>query len=283
MARLVGDQEALALCLFNRAGASKHWGMGSDEAVPFLTECLELYREMGDRPLDEASCIQSLAACEIGDDHGESLARQAHEMFREHLGPDHHKTVGAQWVLGQILLLQGKAADAEPLLRQTLEMYENIYDKDHPKNQVVRRKLAACLTLQGNRDEANEILKGAPQATEPLEVMYCLYYHNVVDQLAKQERYQEAVPILDEMRNKYDGVQSKFGPDHRITKLYQNALAKLYAMTGQQEEARKWYDEADGETDTNGAREEQIQQIRTDVSRLLGIEDAELPSSVPGD
>ncbi|TWU22592.1 serine/threonine protein kinase [Bythopirellula polymerisocia] len=280
MARLVSDQETLALCLCNRAGSSTHWGMGSDEAVPFLTESLELYREMGNRPLDEAACIQRLAACEIGDDHGESLARQAHEMFHEHLGPDHHKTLGAQWVLGQILLVQGKEADAEPLLRQTLVMRERIYDKDHPMNQVVRRKLAACLTLQGNRVEANEILRGASKASEPLEVMYLLYYLNVVGFLSNQERYDEAVPIMEEMRNKYDEVQSIYGSDHNLTKEYQNALAKLYAMTGQPKEARKWYDEADGVVDKNGARAGQTQHIRTEVSRLLGIENAELPGSV---
>lgn len=206
MARVLDDQETLADCLLIRAEAFKTWNMNTAEAIPIYQEALAIYGGLKNRRTEEAKCPRGLAGTQTLDPHSLTLARRAHGIFSEELGDNHPDTVDSLWNVGQLLLIQDHASEAEPVLRETLRMMEIIFEKNHPLNHIVRIKLASSLALQGKWSEANIVIDEAPTDIQPNELHYAnLYYLNLFDFLVHYDQLDEAKRVLEKMEVNADG------------------------------------------------------------------------------
>ena len=134
------------------------------EAEAELRQFLPVYRSADGARY--AECLNSLA-CAIckqtryGEAEGvcrDGLAIRE-KLFPHEQYPDGNlEIVGSSMVLSEILLGQGRAAEAEPLLRQCVAVGER-KAKSHEKAPVIRSLLGASLMGQGRFEDAEPLLK----------------------------------------------------------------------------------------------------------------------------
>jgi serine/threonine-protein kinase len=72
----------------------------------------------------------------------EPLLREAVEIRRASLGPDHPYTARAESQLGECLALQRRIGEALPLLRHAAEILRAVLGDDHPEARQARKRLA---------------------------------------------------------------------------------------------------------------------------------------------
>ncbi len=235
MARSFQDQEALTECLYYRARASAYWGMGDAEAIPFLRELLALYRKKVDDPVAMATCIRMLASSSLDVTEAENLMREAHEIFLKHLGEDAPKTLDAIWGLGQVILDDGRATEAEPLLRQSLEQWPAILGTSHPIYPIVCRMLAASLALQDRWDEAFEVLNAIQKDSIRDKDEFYLFAR-IIKTNWSQGRKDKALVALEKMKKRLDEYRSEEVPNLNMITLYHRELIDLYELVGEKKE-----------------------------------------------
>jgi tetratricopeptide (TPR) repeat protein len=236
MARSFDDQQALAECLYYRARASAYWGMGTEESIPYLRELLALYRETRDDPVAMATCMRMLAASGPDVTEAEQLMRQTHEIYRKHLGENDPKTLGAIWGLGQVILDDGRATEAEPLLRQSLAQWPDILGTSHPIYPIVCRMLASSLALQDRWDEAFEMLQTIQKDSIRNENEFFMFAR-VVKGNWSQGRKDKALLALKRMKERLDEYRSADEPNLDMITLYQRELIGLYELVGAKQKA----------------------------------------------
>jgi serine/threonine protein kinase len=166
MARNCGDPETLATCLTSAAWSFKVWGYVDSDAVPYLREALDLYKQLGTNPVAVANGMTSLgsAVSHTDIDEAESLLLEAIEIHRKHQGPDHPAVAGGLQTLGQVYLMAGKADQAESVLVPALDAWRKIYTPDHPQRPLVLRWVVQAMALNGKLDQTESLIRDDLQA-----------------------------------------------------------------------------------------------------------------------
>ena len=141
----LSDQPDIRAALLHTTG-SIFSALGSfTQAEEQLTEALEIRRRLnGNDDPEVAESMSALASVrkELDDDldEAERLARQAVEILRHRLGPDHTDLTYPLIELCSVLCYRGKFDSAEPLANEALALAQQLPAKDH-------RKITALETL----------------------------------------------------------------------------------------------------------------------------------------
>ena len=93
----------------------------------------------------------------------EALFRQAYELRRSQLGPEHPDTIASLVRLGALLRTHGRAADAEPLLRQAL----GALGQSGTEEVEILVELAETLAALGRAAEAEDSYRRSLERAEP--------------------------------------------------------------------------------------------------------------------
>jgi hypothetical protein len=87
------------------------------------------------------------------------MLTMALEIYREHYGEEHRKTLGCGTSLATALYENGKYKEAEAMSRQTIEISERVLGREHPDTLINMNNLALALTVQGKNEEADMIYR----------------------------------------------------------------------------------------------------------------------------
>ena len=128
-----------------------------------LTEALALRRRLDERvPLgDSLTDLASLYLAKAEYDRAELLFREAVEVYRRQLGPEHPITATGLNNLGITLYRKGDFAAAEPLLREALRLQRRDLGDDDPAVAGSLENLAGMLAERGDVTAAEPLAREA--------------------------------------------------------------------------------------------------------------------------
>ncbi len=116
------------------------------EAVVKASAAQKVYEESFGKHYDQYPTVliyKGLSLVRTGHaDEGEQLVRQAYEIRKNSMPPEHFWRAVAESALGECLLLRKKFAEAEPLLRESLGSLEASQGADNPRTVLARQRLA---------------------------------------------------------------------------------------------------------------------------------------------
>ncbi len=148
----------------------------------------------------------------------ESLLRQAVQIRRRVLGPDHPDTLRSQGDLSIALFQDGRYSEAENLQKQTLASLRRVLGPEHPDTLKSMNTLAVLLMAEGRYPEAEALARQAvdlrrrilgPEHPDTLKSL-----HNLALATRAQHRYPEAEVLF---RQVVEIERRTLGPDHPLT------------------------------------------------------------------
>lgn len=115
------------------------------EAIQNAGEAQRIYETSFGKHYDQYPTVLiykglSLVKTGRGDD-GEALVREAYEIRRKSLPPEHFWFAIAESALGECLMLRNKSGEAAPLLRESLASLERTQGTDNPRTILARSRL----------------------------------------------------------------------------------------------------------------------------------------------
>ena len=101
----------------------------------------------------------------------EKIYRQALDIQRRVVGPEHPDTLLTMDNLNNTVAEQGRYAEAEKLCRETLDIRRRVLGSEHRDTATSKYELAGLLARQGRRGEALSVLReavdhGLPSGTD---------------------------------------------------------------------------------------------------------------------
>jgi tetratricopeptide (TPR) repeat protein len=221
MARRCGDPEILFTCLWRYAGSFRGWGMFPAESKPYLREAYDLKKQMGNDPVGLASAMHLYSGFLTNVEEQEQMLRDALDLFRKHLPPEHPKTIQGVFSLGQLLVNGGKFAEAEQVMTEALQGFHKIHDVNHPYQSIVLRYLIYALIGQGKMKEAETELQKHAEAF-PANVNY--YYMLIRFRMQHGSPGGATGPLLKDLQAKLE--QGEFSYPWAISLLHVGAEDK---------------------------------------------------------
>jgi eukaryotic-like serine/threonine-protein kinase len=159
-------------------------------------------------------------------------------LRRQRLGPEHADTLEAVDELANVLLDQGKLAEAEPLLRQNLDVSRRVLGPEHVQTLNALNNLASLLQEQGKLAEAEPLwrqnLEIRLRVAGPDHPDTQAALNNLAGLLHAEGRLAEAEPLY---RQSLEGLRRLLGPEHPDTLATVNNLAMLLQAQGKWDEA----------------------------------------------
>jgi len=170
--RMLGpDAPALAETLDGLAILAQFHGR-YDEAEGYLTRALAILREDGEsQPRRISEVLErrgSLRSDRQQLDASEADFREAIDVDRRALGPDHPEVLDKQNALANTLRYHGKLAAAEALFRETLAAQRRVLGAEHPDIPYALNGLGLCLREEGRPKEAEPFVREALEMRQRL-------------------------------------------------------------------------------------------------------------------
>jgi eukaryotic-like serine/threonine-protein kinase len=134
----------------------------AEEAEEALTRALEILREAEPDSAEVAVTLNNLSFITFARRDlpaSEALLREALEIRRRRLPPDHPMLIQATDNLAVILLNQRKLEEAQPLLDESLAAARRRYPPGHPTLSIHLNNSAGALILQGRHEEAERLAR----------------------------------------------------------------------------------------------------------------------------
>jgi tetratricopeptide (TPR) repeat protein len=154
-----------------------------------------------------------------------------------------------EWVrlqqnVADLLVAQGKYADAEKSLRSVIRARSSAVGPEHPDTLDSRHRLIYALTRQSKyaeaETEARQVLKLREKILGPEHIDTILSRYNLADSLVDQGKYPEAESLYREAIR----LDTKaLGPDHPRTHADRIGLATVLSSEGKNSEAEPLYRE----------------------------------------
>jgi len=209
----------------------------NDEALAVLDEArtmVEAGAPVGD---DLRSAILSYLGSVLGDRgefaRAEVLLREALDLDRARLGPDHPNVLAHMQTLGSVYREWGRPQDAVPLYRRSWELATAVYGADHPTTLGCRSNLALGLSDAGLYDEA--LAHGEAVAAERTRLLGPDHPSTLVTQLNLTSLHLRrgdpaaAAALAREVRER---VLLTLGPDHRYALILEGHLGRALLAGG---------------------------------------------------
>jgi tetratricopeptide (TPR) repeat protein len=231
-----GDQ--LAACLLNQVGLVLLDLAIYEEALPYLTKALTIYKAvLGIRHLDTALCMSNLAA--LYDSQGEykqalPLYEEALAIRKSVLGSRHPNTAMSLNNLGYLYQAQGEYGQALPLFEEALEIHKAVFGIHHPDTAMSLNNLGYLYQEQGEYGRALPLLEDALNIHKAMLGSHHLNTARSLNNLAMlyqaQGEYEQALPLVEEALEIYTAV---LGSRHPDTARSLNNLGTLYQAQGE--------------------------------------------------
>ncbi len=207
----------------------------SAQALESFTEALELMRiAKGRKDPDVGSILSEIANIHTWSDdltQAEAAAREAVDIY-SHVDVRQPDRVKADGILAEILLLQGRTAEAAPIFERVLAAQRLLY-KNNSKVADTLASLAQARLAQGDTTEAEKLVREALDShrlsgsTAIEKIGYLQVLLGTV--LLKQARYEEAVNLLNET---LESFVKTLPPDHQYIASTEHYLGEALATTG---------------------------------------------------
>ncbi len=225
---LLGEETAESAETMNNLGVLLKTRGELEEAEGLLTEALRIRqailqrRPAADAPMtkknrtDVATSLTNLAAVSKSKGElrqAEPLYREALEIFRAVLGPEHYRVAVCLNNLALLLTETGRYDEAEPLFREALGIRRQVFGHDHPAVATGLKNLALVLTRKGQYAEAEPLYREALDLGRALggnELRLANTLNSLADLLATLGRYDEAEPLCREAL----AIRRRKSPDH---------------------------------------------------------------------
>ncbi|KAI4599650.1 hypothetical protein KJ359_001747 [Pestalotiopsis sp. 9143b] len=172
----------------------------------------------------------------------EEMHREALELRKSVLGPEHPSTLDSMNNLAGVLRSQGKYEEAEEMHRETLGRKKSVLGPEHPRTLDSMNNLALVLASQGKYEQAEEMhretlelrkLVLGPEHPRTLDSM-----NNLALVLRSQGKYEEAEEIH---RQTLELRMSVLSAEHPDILQSMNNLAAVLDSQGKYEEAEEIY------------------------------------------
>lgn len=178
-------------------------------------------------------------------DKAESLLRDALEVRKKSLGPQHATTAKSLKNLGNLLVLRGHNEEARTLIQEALDVQRRVLEKDDLEIADTLRTLGFLLytekafeAAEQSHREALAITRKRLDENHP-DVAQSL--NDIALALYALEKYEQAQPLYDEsLRIK----KLVYGPNHMEVALTLNNIAALLRSKGQIDAAQAKYRES---------------------------------------
>ena len=214
----------------------------------FLPHALVCVRWVTDAGFSSKEAMRLLNVTAFSlDDRGdyaaaEPLYRQALDLSRRVLGPEHPDTATALNNLASLYKSQNRYADAWPLYQQALAVNEKALGPDHLSTGVSLNNLGSLLDDLGRYAEAEPLYARGLAIREavlgPAHTDTAQSLSNLGMVYSSQGRYAEAAPLLERARTVRE---TALGPEHPDTALSLTNLASVYDCQGHFAEAEPLY------------------------------------------
>ena len=204
--------------------------------------------QFADQPLIKAQLLQTLASTlrDLGLlEAATQPQKETLEIRRHVLGDEHSDTLTSINFMGDLLLHQGKLAEAEPSIREAMETRRRTLGAEHPATLASMHTLAVLFHNQGKLAEAERLYRQAldrrrrqlgDEHPATLDSM-----HDLARLLQEQNRLSEAEPYFREALERYRRV---LGDEHPRTLTAVNDVGFLLQAQGKLEEAEAYHREA---------------------------------------
>jgi len=218
-----------------------------DENV-FQTALRAIEVQFGGKPEIKAQLLQSVASTqrELGLlDAATQPQEQAVAIRRRVLGDDHPDTLVSLCNMGQLLVAQGKLAEAEPYFHQTLQGFRLVLGDEHPETLRSIANLGGVLQKQGKLKEAEAHYREAMEklrrvlGDENADTLSTI--SNLGLLLQEQNRLSEAEPYWSEALRTRRHV---LGDEHPATLTSLHHMALLLHAQGKLKEAEAYFRES---------------------------------------
>jgi len=174
----------------------------------------------------------------LGDPGARAKLEEVFELWREHFGPDHPRTISAESNLALRLQKDGFSSEAEPHFHRVLAARRAEYGDRHPMTAIALNNLGYLLNETRRYPEALPYLVEAHRvAVETLGEGHprtLLYGNNLGVSYFALERYDEARPFFEAAAEK---CRKELGPEHPNTLLARGNVAGLMRKSGDREGA----------------------------------------------
>ncbi len=166
--------------------------------------------------------------------------QRAVELYRQVLGAESPKALGAMSHLASATLYSGQYAQAEVLLNQTLDVQRRVLGPEHPDTLNSMNALANALIFLGKYPQAEALHKQTLEVRRrvlgPDNRYTRLSMYNLANVYVFEGRYAEAEEIL---RHVLELDRSDLGPDHQNTLGAMTELAVVYNQEGKYAQAEE--------------------------------------------
>ncbi|KAI3316912.1 hypothetical protein HD806DRAFT_541795 [Xylariaceae sp. AK1471] len=170
--------------------------------------------------------------------HAERLEKQAMEIRKELLGPDHPDTLAIMNNLASTYWNQGRWKEAELLGVQVLEIRKEVLGPDHPSTLMSMTNLALTYSDQGRWKEAEALQVHALEMVKTLlgpdHPSTLMSMNNLASTYSDQGRWKEAEAL---QVHALEMEKTLLGPDHPGTLISMTNLALTYSGQGRWKEA----------------------------------------------
>ncbi|KAH7215414.1 hypothetical protein DER44DRAFT_820271 [Fusarium oxysporum] len=170
----------------------------------------------------------------------EQIYRQALDLAKGALGPEHRATLIGMNNLATVLGKQGKYEEAEQLHRQTLDLKKEVLGLEHHSTLATINNLATVLCNQGKYEEAEEIHRQAldliKEVLGPEHPNTLTSISNLASVLDNQGKYEEGEQLH---RQTLVLTKEVLGPEHPSTLMSMNNLATVLWEQGKYEEGEQ--------------------------------------------
>jgi serine/threonine protein kinase len=211
-----------------------------DQALPHLSEALNLYRRLGGEDDPETLDAQK----ELGQLlHKQGRLDEAHDLYQDELdrrlriyGENHIETAGATNNVAVILQKLGKFAEAEQMYLKARERYIALAGPDHAESMRITGNLGQLYEALGREEESEALLR------ESYERRRRVLGPDHPDTITIQSRYAFALRRRGNegevmMRDAFERARKVFGEDHPNTVIAEQGLAIVLNVMGRREES----------------------------------------------
>jgi serine/threonine protein kinase/tetratricopeptide (TPR) repeat protein len=187
----------------------------------FVGAVTAIETEFADQPLLQARLEETLAPIlsrsELAD-MAMAPVRHSFETRERLLGADHPDTLSSQSSIAQLLVVQGKLAQAEPMLQEILEKQRRVLGDEHPDTLISVADLGRAISYQNRSAEAEkyfrEVLDVRRRLLGPEDPDTLTAIAEMGEVLLGQGRFAEAEPYI---REALAARRKVLGDDHRDT------------------------------------------------------------------
>ncbi len=135
-----------------------------EEALLSYQQALEIFRDLGSRPLDEARILSNLANLHLAEGRlsdAERLQEEALAILRQLFDRPHPKIAVVLFSLASTHWRKGEIERARDLFRESLDIRRRVYSADHPEIGRSLTSLAVVLRALGEPRQAEAMLQQA--------------------------------------------------------------------------------------------------------------------------